>query len=74
MLELVVSPAMGKAVSRGVLAMNEREVPKGAGLLWARNGARPVGVGPRWINIHASASCFAHTCIDFRCGLEVLSH
>lgn len=74
MLELVVSPAMGKAVSRGALAMKEREVPKGAGLLWARNGARPVGVGPREIDYQASASWFPRTCIDLRGGLEVLRY
>ena len=65
---------MGKAVSRGLLATNEREVPKGAGLLWARNGARPVGVGPSYVNSQASALWFTHTCIDFRGGLKVLRY
>lgn len=46
MLALLVSPAMGRAVSRGVLATKDLEVPKGAGLVWARKGARPVAVGP----------------------------
>lgn len=36
---------MGIAVSRGWFATNEA-TPKGAGLLWARKGARPVAVGP----------------------------
>jgi hypothetical protein len=46
MLALLVAPAIGRAVSRGVLATKDLEVPKGAGLLWARKGARPVAVGP----------------------------
>ena len=51
MLELVVSPAIGRAVSRGAFATNERDVPKGAGLDWARKGARPVGVGPELVRL-----------------------
>jgi len=46
MLALLVSPAMGRAVSRGVLATKDLVVPKGAGLLCARKGALPVAVGP----------------------------
>ena len=46
MLALVESPTMGMAVSRGALATKVPEWPKGAGLLAARKGARPVAVGP----------------------------
>ena len=46
MLAFWVSPTMGNAVSRGVLGTKELEAPNGAGLLSARNGVRPVAVGP----------------------------
>lgn len=54
MLALLVSPAMGRAVSRGVLATKDLEVPKGAGLVWARKGARPVAAGPKY---HEHRAC-----------------
>lgn len=47
MLVLLVLPAMGMAVSRGPTnATNEDSAPNGAGLVAARKGAVPVGVGP----------------------------
>lgn len=46
MLAFWVSPTMGRAVSRGVLGAKDLDAPNGAGLLSARNGVRPVAVGP----------------------------
>ena len=46
MLALVVSPTIGREVSRGVLGTKDLDAPKGAGLVSARNGALPVAVGP----------------------------
>ena len=46
MLAFVVSPTIGREVSRGVLGTKDLDAPKGAGLVSARNGALPVAVGP----------------------------
>jgi hypothetical protein len=47
MLALLVLPAIGIAVCKGFAGTNEAvSAPKGAGLLFARNGGTPVGVGP----------------------------
>ena len=40
------SPEMGSAVSKGEFGTNVPEGPNGAGLVWAKNGAPPVAVGP----------------------------
>ena len=73
MLALLVSPAMGIAVSNGWFGMNEADGPNGAGLLWARKGARPVAVGP---NQHQQDSpaflCYQHTCPYLWTNLKVL--
>ena len=46
MLAFVVSPTIGREVSRGVLGTKDLDAPKGAGLVSARKGALPVAVGP----------------------------
>ena len=75
MLALLVSPAMGIAVSNGWLGTNEADGPNGAGLLWARKGARPVAVGPCNISKDASVlilTCEEHTCPYLWTNLKVL--
>lgn len=46
MLAFWVSPTIGRAVSRGVLGTKDLEAPKATGLISAKNGVRPVAVGP----------------------------
>lgn len=46
MLVLSVLPAIGAAVSSGVLGTNFPFGPENSGLISARKGARPVAVGP----------------------------
>ena len=77
MLALLVSPTIGRAVSRGVFGTNDLEAPNGAGLLSAKKGARPVAVGPD-LQL-ATASCGSYvesifTSKELGCSLEVLGH
>jgi hypothetical protein len=47
MFELLVFPAIGMTVCSGFAGANEAiSAPNGAGLVFARNGGMPVGVGP----------------------------
>ena len=69
-----MSPAIGKAVSKGEFATNDREVPNGAGLLWAKNGARPVGVGPgpvRWKMLSFALPSYLHRSPEWSGNTEV---
>lgn len=54
MLVLLTSPTIGRAVSNGVLATKDLEAPKGAGFDSAKNGVRPVAVGPGGSSQHIS--------------------
>ena len=66
-------PWMGSAVSKGALATYE--APNGAGLVIARNGARPVAVGPcLLVNTEPIGLELGRhlTGIEFGGGLEVL--
>ncbi len=49
MFAFVVSPTIGRAVSKGLLATKEPVGPNGAGFVSARKGASPVAVGPNWL-------------------------
>ena len=46
MFAFVVSPTIGRAVSKGALATKEPVGPNGAGFVCARKGTSPVAVGP----------------------------
>jgi hypothetical protein len=52
MLVSFVFPAIGRAVSSALLATKEDSTPNGAGFVWAKKGAAPVGVGPVLLSNH----------------------
>ncbi len=77
MLAFVVSPTIGREVSRGVLGTNDLDAPKGAGLVSARKGALPVAVGP-WNQLAMALLDVMEedrlTSKDLWGGLEILGH
>ena len=77
MLAFVVSPTIGREVSRGVLGTKDLDAPKGAGLVSARNGALPVAVGP-WSQLAIALLNALEqnelTSKDLWGGLKILGH